>query len=89
MTWEHNLCGDTNNGAIQVTANSGSGQYSYLWNNGQTDNSISNLSAGIYCVTVTDVVSACTAQDCVIINTTPAIAFMVKTHHVPKLLWSF
>ena len=81
---EHNLCGDTNNGAIQVTVNNGSSQYSYLWNNGQTDNSISNLSAGIYCVTVTDVVSACTAQDCVVINTTPAISAMVKTIMSPS-----
>ena len=37
--------------------------YSYLWNNGAQTNSIQNLCAGIYCVTLTDV-NGCTVTTC-------------------------
>jgi hypothetical protein len=42
------------NGSASVTAGGGTLPYTYLWSNGSTSASISNLSAGIYSVTVTD-----------------------------------
>ncbi len=53
-------CGNANNGTATATANGGSGNYSYLWNNGATTAIITGLSAGTYSVTVTDLNGNCT-----------------------------
>ncbi|MEO8150644.1 MAG: T9SS type A sorting domain-containing protein [Bacteroidia bacterium] len=62
-------CGGTNvscfggsNGAASVSA-TGNGPFTYLWSNGNTNGTISGLTAGIYCVTVTDA-NGCTASCC-------------------------
>jgi len=48
-------CYGDNDGAINVSATGGNGQpYSYLWNNGETGNILSNLHAGVYTVTAND-----------------------------------
>jgi hypothetical protein len=49
-----NICDDDDNGAISVTVEGGTPPYSYLWNNGETTSSITDLSSGIYTLTVTD-----------------------------------
>lgn len=49
----HPSCGN-NDGNIAVLPNGGSVPYSYLWSNGQTTASISNLSSGSFTITVTD-----------------------------------
>jgi len=46
-------CG-VNTGAIEITGLTGSSPYTYLWSNGATGDTISNLSGGTYSVTVTD-----------------------------------
>ncbi len=48
------LCSGSNTGTMQVIPLNGVQPYSYLWNNGETSPSISNLTAGNYSVTVTD-----------------------------------
>lgn len=48
-------CYGGNNGSALVTATGGGGGYTYLWSNSQTTASVSNLSAGVYSVTVKDV----------------------------------
>jgi len=48
------------NGSASVSASGGTGQLSYLWSNGQTTSTISNVLAGSYTVTVTDA-NGCTA----------------------------
>ncbi len=45
-------CGQ-NNGSTGITITSGTGPYTYLWNNGMTTNSLSSISGGFYNATVT------------------------------------
>lgn len=48
------LCNGANNGMITVSGQSGDPGFTYLWSNGETTNSISNLPPNTYTVTVTD-----------------------------------
>ncbi|HEX5002977.1 MAG TPA: gliding motility-associated C-terminal domain-containing protein, partial [Bacteroidia bacterium] len=47
-------CFSGNDGSILANAIGGTSPYTYLWNTGASGNSISNLTSGIYTVTVTD-----------------------------------
>jgi len=47
------------NGTITVNVTSGSGNYSFLWNDNQTMQNRTGLAAGTYSVTVTDITQAC------------------------------
>ncbi len=48
------LCFGTSDGAAEVVAIGGTGNYTYLWSNGATTAVISNVPAGSYLVTVAD-----------------------------------
>jgi gliding motility-associated-like protein len=48
-------CFGGNNGSTVVSANGGTAPYSYLWNTGASAASVSNLPAGTYTATVTDI----------------------------------
>lgn len=61
-------CSGVSNGMATVTAMSGTPNYTYLWSNGQMTATATNLAAGAYQVTVTDM-NGCTATTSVnIIN---------------------
>lgn len=47
-------CNDTDDGAIQLTVNGGTPDYSFAWNNFETTRNLSGLSPGNYTATVTD-----------------------------------
>ncbi len=47
-------CAGTNNGSITVTAAGGTGSKTYMWSNGATGSTVSNLAEGNYTVTATD-----------------------------------
>lgn len=47
------LCNGDSNGSATVQADGGTPPYTYLWTGGQTTQTASNLSAGVYVVTVT------------------------------------
>ncbi|MBI4647311.1 MAG: choice-of-anchor L domain-containing protein [Bacteroidia bacterium] len=47
-------CYGYSDGAITIHASDGNLPYQYLWSTGHTDSTITNLSAGVYTVTVTD-----------------------------------
>lgn len=48
-------CNGSGNGSVSLTVTGGTLPYKYLWDNGATTSSISNLSAGTYTVTITDI----------------------------------
>jgi uncharacterized repeat protein (TIGR01451 family) len=69
------LCNGANNGSINLTTIGGAGNYTYDWTHipgtNETPNP-SNLSPGIYCVTVTDALG-CTGSSCITITQPSAI----------------
>jgi len=60
MVGDNEMNGD-GNGSISLSATGGTAPYDYLWSNGETNASISNLSEGDYSCTVTDA-SGCSAD---------------------------
>ena len=50
----NNACSGTSKGIATVNVTSGTQPYNYLWNTGGTTNSLQNLTAGSYVVTITD-----------------------------------
>jgi hypothetical protein len=62
-----NECSGQSNGSIYVAVTGGTPNYIYNWSNGQNTNSIINLVAGNYTVTVTDA-NGCTAYTTFIVN---------------------
>lgn len=59
-------CYGNADGGISVRATSGKGPFSYLWNTGDRDTILSNLSAGTYYLTITDA-DRCDKRDTVVI----------------------
>lgn len=47
------ICSGESNGSISLLVNQGNGNYGYSWSTGETTNSIANLPAGEYSVTIT------------------------------------
>lgn len=56
-------CIGCTNGSITATANGGTPAYTYVWSSGVIGNPATNLSAGTYCVTVSDQLG-CTVSSC-------------------------
>ena len=48
------LCSDSNDGSATINAMGGSGNYTYAWDNGETNATAVMLSGGLHAVTVTD-----------------------------------
>ncbi|NNC95734.1 MAG: hypothetical protein HKN92_09245, partial [Chitinophagales bacterium] len=71
-------CNAGNDGVARVTVSGGTAPYTYLWTGGSTNDSIFNLTAGKYYVTVTDF-SLCATVDSIII-TEPAALSLSETH---------
>ncbi|EJF54082.1 hypothetical protein SapgrDRAFT_2422 [Saprospira grandis DSM 2844] len=66
-------CAATATGQASAVATGGTPPYSYLWSDGQTTPTTSNLlAAGNYCVTVTDA-NGCTFTDCITLTDPLAI----------------
>jgi hypothetical protein len=73
-------CFNGNNGTASVTANGGTGSYTYLWSTSGTLNVISNLTAGTYTVTVTDANGCTTAGNTEVIQPTQLVAAATGTN---------
>ncbi|MBW8049827.1 MAG: S8 family serine peptidase [Cytophagales bacterium] len=68
----HVLCIGDSNGTATVIACGGTPPYTYLWSNGQTNDTATGLAAGNYSITVTDT-NGIMVTDSVTINEPPAI----------------
>ena len=68
--------GNTN---LVATPSNGTSPYSYLWNDGSTNNSIStdSINVGTFSITVTDA-NGCTASDTFEITTDPCLSFIAQ-----------
>lgn len=62
-------CGGSD-GEATATPNGGNGDFTYEWSNGSTDATATGLADGTYTVTVTDVLSGCTQEGTVVIEST-------------------
>lgn len=58
------LCNASNTGAVDLTVNNGSGNYTYTWSNGSTQQDLIGVTAGTYCVTVVDGTFNITISNC-------------------------
>lgn len=68
------VCESATNGSVSVLVSGGSGSYTYLWSNGNTNNSQTNLPVGTYDVTVTDG-NNCQAVDFAVVSAAPPITY--------------
>ncbi|MBN2485253.1 MAG: T9SS type A sorting domain-containing protein [Bacteroidales bacterium] len=75
------LCYNNSNGLTGLTVSGGTPAFSYNWSNGATSQSISNLSAGWYKVTVTDV-HLCMAVDSVEITQPDSMQVTIFLGHI-------
>ncbi len=73
----HTTCG-LSNGNVSVNPSGGNPGYSYLWNNGETTPSLSNISAGNYFVTVTDNTN-CSTITSVLVSSSSALNVSAST----------
>lgn len=63
----HISCNGQTDGSIDLVVSGGTPGYTYLWDNGQTTEDISNLAPGTYSVTVTDA-NGCTENTSATVN---------------------
>lgn len=66
-------CFASTNGSASVTASGGTIPYSYMWSNGQTGSTASNIGAGTYTVTITDANGCTSSQTSVLTQPTQVI----------------
>ena len=66
------LCKGESNGAIVLNVTGGSGAYTYVWDNGSEGKVLTNLSAGVYSVLISDAAGCATTASIVISE--PALA---------------
>ncbi|TNE59848.1 MAG: HYR domain-containing protein [Bacteroidetes bacterium] len=66
-------CNGNSDGAAFVLGGGGSGNYSYLWSTGATSDTVNNLAAGMYGVTITDTEN-CTSTASVTISQPAVLA---------------
>lgn len=64
---------NTSNGMLQISGVGGTAPYSYLWNTGDSDDSISGVPAGTYTAVITDA-NGCIDSSILVLNNPPAPA---------------
>ncbi|HRK29212.1 MAG TPA: T9SS type A sorting domain-containing protein [Chitinophagales bacterium] len=68
------LCNGNADGSIALVAGGGTPPYSFLWSNGQTTQSISNLTAGSYTLSITDANGCLRTQTIAVTEPNPLLA---------------
>lgn len=74
-------CDDSFNGNISININGGTAGYSYLWSNSSALSSLTNLDAGDYTVTVTDM-NSCTISETYTLTKPEALNTQVQKHDI-------
>ena len=74
-------CPGMNDGSAFISVQGGSPLYSFIWNTGQTSQSIGNLGGGVYSSTATDAFG-CTASASATISEPPAMTLTGAVTHV-------
>jgi hypothetical protein len=72
-------CNGSTDGSATVAASAGTSNYSYLWSDGQTTATATNLGAGNYSVTVTDANNCTVTQSIAILEPTALTATSTQT----------
>jgi len=73
-------CGSSN-GSATANPNGGTAPYQYLWSNGGTTATISNIAAGAYVVTVTDASGCTSTRNITVANSSgPGVSISAITH---------
>lgn len=76
------LCNGQATGSICIQSLiGGTPNYAYIWSNGVTDLCITNVTAGNYCVTVTDA-NGCTALGCTVLANPPTLTASIPPQNV-------
>ncbi|MFK7810089.1 MAG: cohesin domain-containing protein, partial [Saprospiraceae bacterium] len=70
-------CNDGSDGTATANVTGGTTDYSYLWDNAETTQTINGLSAGEVCVTITDA-NGCTTDGCITITEGPEITIDIS-----------
>ena len=79
-TQTNTTCGLAN-GSATATPSGGTGPYTYLWSNGQTTQTVTNLLSGPYTVTVTSVGGCTVTSNILILNTgAPSVTIPTQTN---------
>ncbi len=73
-------CNGGNNGNATIGVSGGTPPFTYLWNNGQTTPTASNLAAGIYSVVATDAAGCSATASITITQPTALVANAVSTN---------
>ena len=71
-------CNGENNGNISISPTGGAGGYSYMWSNGSTSQSISDLEPNTYTVVITDT-DGCTAEEVYVIEEPEVLSELTNT----------
>jgi hypothetical protein len=77
-------CLNANNGQISLTVNGGTPGYTFLWNDGNSNQNRTGLAPGTYSLTVTDA-NNCTATLSNLVITEPATAIAINETHTNLL----
>ncbi len=75
-------CNGGNNGNATIGVTGGTPPFTYLWNNGQTTPTASNLAAGIYSVVATDAAGCSATTNVTITQPTVLVANAVRTNPI-------
>ncbi|MBL0052473.1 MAG: SprB repeat-containing protein [Bacteroidetes bacterium] len=70
---------NASNGSVSTNILNGTSPLQYLWSNGSTNDSLANIPAGTYILTVTDA-SGCSISDTVVVNATSGINATIQVN---------